>query len=381
MFDSAHRRPSKRCKAPLRRSGVRALACLYRFDELEDRCLLAAWSPVGPSPILDGQTAGLTAQNNPVSGAVEVVTPSPSDANILYIGTVNGGVWRTDNAQASSPTWTPLTDQMPSLSIGDLQFDPTDATHKTLVAGIGRFSSLLSDGGDRTGVIRTTDGGTTWTQITGSGMLLGKNITSVAARGDVLIVAVNYATSFTLSNIGIFRSTDGGTTFSQVSGATGSGLPLGQTLEMTADPQNPQVLYASLNAGGANNGIYKSSDAGATWTRVSSAEMNALIMDSGADRTDNVQMSVGNNNNVYVAIDNGGMLGAVYRSGDGGTTWTAMDVPSTNEGGTTVGINPVNDDEQEDDAGGQGATHLSIVADPNNANIVYIAGDRQPIGA
>ncbi len=91
-------------------------------------------------------------------------------------------------------------------------------------------------------------------------------------------------------------------------------------------------------------------------------------MDSLSASPSNVHISVGNSNNVYVAIANSGRLAGVFRSGDGGGVWTQMDLPTTNEGGTLHGIH----------VGGQASIHLSLVADPNNANIVYIGGDRQP---
>jgi hypothetical protein len=81
-----------------------------------------------------------------MSGAVHAVAPHPTDRDTLYIGSANGGVWKTTNATAASPTWTPLTDDQASRSIGALEFDRTDGAHDTLVAGIGRFSSFQRRG-------------------------------------------------------------------------------------------------------------------------------------------------------------------------------------------------------------------------------------------
>src|SRR5262249_44181875 len=122
------------------------------------RAVGGTWTAQGPGPTRNGQVENIT-PNNEVVGPIHTVAAHPTDSNILYVGGVNGGIWRTGNAKAASPTWTPLTDNFPSLSIGALEFDPTDATHRTLVAGIGRFSSFGRNGGPLTGILRTTDGG------------------------------------------------------------------------------------------------------------------------------------------------------------------------------------------------------------------------------
>ena len=327
-----------------------------------------SWIAQGPGPTLDGQVEGI--ENLEVVGAVHTVAAHPTAAGTLYVGTVNGGIWKSTNAVSQNPKWKRLTDFQASNSIGALEFDPTDPSHKTLVAGIGRFSSFGSTGGARTGLLRTTDGGDTWTAINGGGVLVDKNISGVAARGSVLVVSVNTALSFTFGNIGIWRSTDGGATFQQIAAGNGAatGLPGGVTHDLVGDPNRPNRLFTSVvfaNLVGGQNGLYRSDDTGATWTKVSTPAIDALLI-SGT--TGNVEFAVGRHNNVYAAIVNGGRLAAVFRSGDGGTTWTQMSVPVTNEG-APVGIHP----------GGQGSIHLSIVADPTDANIVYVAGDRQPL--
>ncbi len=323
------------------------------------------WHAQGPGPISPAQVENIVPGDEAV-GAIHTVAAHPTSAKVLYVGSVNGGVWKTNNALSKNVNWKPLTDFEASSAIGALEFDPLDTSYKTLVAGIGKFSSFGRLGADRTGLLRTTDGGLTWQAIDGG--LFGKNISGVAARGSTLVVSVNIADFFSFPNIGIFRSTNGGASFSQISGAGGSGLPLGLSYDLVGDPNNPQRLFTNADfadfAGGVN-GVYRSDDTGATWTKVSDPAMDALLISTV---TSNVELAVGKHNNVYCAIVNSGRLVGLFRSGAGGNpgSWVALDLPATGPAG--VGIHP----------GGQGSIHMSIVADPGNPDIVYVGGDRQP---
>ena len=105
-------------------------------------------SGAGPQDIIPAATGSFWVSEGPVTGtsqingAIQAIAVHPTDPNIMYVGSVNGGIWKTTNATAATPHWVPLTDNLPSLSIGALEFDPTDATHQTLIAGIGATSSL-----------------------------------------------------------------------------------------------------------------------------------------------------------------------------------------------------------------------------------------------
>ena len=354
--------------------------------EVEDHrvniSLPGAWTPLGPFSATSGQVEGMV--NRPVTGAIHTVLAHPTNADILYIGSVNGGVWKSTNATSNQPNWTPLTDSMPSQSIGALAFDLADATSNTIYAGVGRYGSFAQIGNARTGLMRTSNGGQTWQAVDGGGLLRGKNISGIYVNGNTIVVSVNVADSFTFSNVGIFRSTNGGATFTQISTGNGAatGLPGGVSYDLISDPVTPSTLYTSTvfsDGVGGLNGIYKSTNSGATWARVSSPAMNALI----TNNTSNLEMAAGRNNEVYAAIINGGVMAGLFRSPDNGITWTQMDSPKTNENGTDVGLNPSGgkgpqSGEPEAIAGGQGNIHFSIVADPTNANIVYVGGDRQP---
>lgn len=329
-----------------------------------------AWIPQGPSPTVFGQVENVVPDDE-VVGAIHTVVAHPTNPDVVYIGAVNGGIWKTENATALTPTWTRLTDRQASNSIGALVLDPTDSKARTLVAGIGLYSSYARLGGARLGLIRSSNGGASWQTITGGGLLLGKNISGIAARGATIVVSVDVADAFTFGNIGIFKSTNGGATFTQISQGNGAatGLPGGVTNDLVGDPNNPARLFTSVlfaNGVGGQNGVYRSDDTGSTWTKVSSPAMESLLL-SGV--TNNVEFAVGQHGNVYAAIANSGRLAGLFRSGDGGGTWTAMDLPMTTEGGGfQFGLHP----------GGQASIHMSIAADPTDANIVYVGGDRQP---
>ncbi len=294
------------------------------------------WLAEGPSPSRFGQVEGIT--DREVVGAVHAIAPHPSDPDVLYVGGANGGVWKTTNATASHPFWTPLFDSELSLSIGALELDPTDVTDKTLVAGIGNYSSF-GFGGLLTGLLRTTDGGATWTSLGFVGSASASGISGVAPRGSTIVASSNTSDLFYCSDIGIWRSTDSGSSFSKVSVA--AGVPDGVAYDLASDRSSSATLYTgivygSVCTGGAlPNGIYQSTDTGATWAKVSDAAMDALLVDGV---TNNIEITA-DGLDVYVDIIQYGRPAGIFHSSDGGSTWVAMDLPRTPEGTpTSIGL-------------------------------------------
>lgn len=317
------------------------------------------WTAQGAAPVRNTDVA---VTGGEAAGAIQAVVQHPTNPNIMYIGAVNGGIWRTFNATASSPTWTPLTDFARSLSITSLEFDPMDPTHNTLVAGLGSYSSLGREGSGVHGLLRTTDGGNTWNYMDGGGILANKNISGVIVRGSNIVVSVDEAFGNLTSTFGIYRSTNSGVSFVQVSTLTGepNGLPYGRARVLVGDPNSLAILYTALFArNGGTNGVFKSTDTGATWSKISSATMDNLLATSDQD---SVRISVGAAGIVCVGIQdsaNGGTV-HVFRSNNGGFTWDDLGLAATSESGQPrVTTSPV---------------VMAMLADPINSNIVYAAG-------
>jgi len=309
------------------------------------------WLEQGPGPILNGPNTQVLPDNR-VAGASNAIATDPANANLLYVGTVNGGIWKTTNATAANPTWIPLTDfQLPALSIRSLAISPVDPN--IIFAGTGSSSSLSSLGSPGFGVARSTDGGETWTVLSEStfgGKRISNIVPTALGGGNVVFASTDRG-----SSPGVYLSSDGGDSFALISGS--GGLPLGTVSSLVADPANVNRLYAAL----PNQGIFRTDDGGLTWIAVN----NGLSNLSTASR---ILLSVHNslgNNVVYAAIintisSNVIQLSGVFRSTNQGDSWLAMGVPSPP-------IHP----------GGQGNIHGAISADPRDPSVVFIAGDRQ----
>ncbi len=323
-----------------------------------------AQQPQGPAPTFGGQTENI-ATGDQVTGAVNAIAVHPTDPNIAFIGSVNGGVWKSTFLSNNTQTWSPETAFGASQSIGDVVFDSADATHQTVVAGAGRFSSYGRRGGALTGLMRTTTGGGNWT-VTGQD-LVGRNISKLTVHGDLIFAAVNFAEPFDCGNIGLFRSSNGGGSFNLLSQAD-EGIPRGVSTAVAADPSNPTTVYASVifadTCDGGQNGIYRNVNGGPGFIKVSDAAMDAVITnDSGL-----IEIEVGTDGRVVVAASQFGRLAGVFYSDDEGATWTSTDLPGTNEP-SFIGVH----------AGGQASIHFSLAVDPANSDNIYIGGDRQPL--
>jgi photosystem II stability/assembly factor-like uncharacterized protein len=344
------------------------------LEQLEERLVLSAvWTPQGPGPILQGAPVSMEPQGNPDVGSVAALLPDPHNANILYAGTTNGGIWKTSNATASVPTWTPLTDNQPTLAIGALAFSPLD--DNTLFAATGNFGSghwtdsSFVPGGNPAGVLKSTDGGQTWSLL-GQAALSGQNLRQIlptpvtTPQGEIILVSAGGSIAQQTGSGGVFRSTDGGQTWTELSGSPSSGLPTGDDETLIEDPANPKVLYTAV----IGKGVYQSSDAGQTWQRIDDNGPNP-IPPAVVTSSINLKLALNASGTLFLltsAESTPGKLGSpgisyVFYTTDRGQNWTAMDMlgEGTNR--------PINED-------GFGELVLGLATDPTNPNVVYVTG-------
>ena len=324
----------------------------------------------GPGPRVGPSFAVQSADalpNGSESGAVQTILPDFSlGANTYFAGTPNGGIWVTSNGGAS---WKSLTDNQASLSIGSLSLDPTDAGGKTIIAGIGitdngeysQFNLNRGRGGPATGLLYTTDGGASWRAFGQNSAFAGESVVSAMARGSTILAATfeTQAPFSATAGYGLFRSTDGGTTFSMVSGGAGSGLPSGAVTSLVADPSDPTTFYAAVKNGANKSAtaVYVSHNTGATWTPIfTSTNSNGLITSSDATL---ITLAAGPGGSVAIALSDITIksLAGVFLSSNQGGSWNQL----------TAAPNVV--------AGGQTPVNLHLAIDPTNKNIVYLSGD------
>lgn len=250
-------------------------------------------------------------------GRVLAVTGVPGEPNIFYFGGVSGGVWKSTDAGAN---WQPLFDQQGIASIGAIAVAPSD--HNVIYAGSGEacIRGNISYGN---GVYKSLDGGKTWKNV---GLKDTRHIGSVIVdprNSNVAFVAALGHAYGPNEERGVFRTTDGGATWQKVlfkDNKTGA-------IDVVFDPNNPNTLFAalwevnrtpwSLNSGGPGSGLYKSTDGGTTWMRLEGHGLPAGILGRIG-----VSVSGDDSNRVYALIES--KQGGLFRSDDGGENWTLM---------------------------------------------------------
>ncbi|MGE5761900.1 MAG: VPS10 domain-containing protein [Gemmatimonadota bacterium] len=192
-----------------------------------------------------------------------------SQPNVFYVGFDNGGVWRSTDYGS---TWVPLFDDQPTGSIGAIAVAPSDPNVIYVGSGAGIIRPDLATGD---GVYKSTDAGRTWTHLGLDETRMIANVAVDPTNPNRLFVAALGHPYGPNAERGIFRSTDGGRTFEKVlyKDEYTSGN------DVVIDPSDPNVVYAALwqqqqsfregdDFGGAGNGIFKSTDGGTTWTHL-----------------------------------------------------------------------------------------------------------------
>jgi photosystem II stability/assembly factor-like uncharacterized protein len=266
------------------------------YQDLKWRCI---------GPFRGGRTVGATGV--------------PGKPNLFYIGVNNGGVWKSTD---TGRTWTPIFDGQPTGSIGALAVAPSNPEVIYVGSGEGLRRPDLSTGD---GIYRSTDGGNTWIHL---GLRDGQQITNILVdphdpnRVFVAVLGHPYGPN---PERGLFRSTDGGENWQKIlyqdenTGAT----------DLAFDPTNPQIVYAVLWSSrrppwttgapleGHTGGLFKSTDGGDTWKPLSKG---LPTNEQGLGRI-GIGIAPNDPNRIYALVDAGSDVGGLFRSDDAGESW------------------------------------------------------------
>ena len=278
-----------------------------------------------------------------VGGRVIAFAVDPNDRAKFFIAVASGGVWKTVNA---GTTWTPVFDNYGAFSIGAIALDQKDTS--VVWVGTGERNSQRSVGyGD--GVYKSEDGGRSFRKV---GLEKSEHIGRIAIDprdGKTVYVAAEGPLWSAGGDRGLYKTTDGGKTWKAVlSISENTGVA-----DVVIDPSNPDIVYAAswqrrrhfytLINGGPESAIHKSTDGGATWTKLRGG------LPAGDLGRIGLAISPADNNVVYATVEAAAQGSGIYRSGDKGATW-----------------------ERTSPTIAQGMYYGQIVADPKNVDRIYI---------
>ena len=303
----------------MRRTAILVLAALLALPLAAAAAKPAATSTPETTDVMSADTfKGLELRGvGPAfnSGRVTDLAIDPTDHSRWFVASASGGVWRTDNA---GTTWTPVFDKEGSYSIGCITLDP--ANPHVVWVGSGENNSQRSvSWGD--GVYRSRDGGVTWENL---GLKHSEHIAKILVdprNSNVVYVAAQGPLWNSGGDRGLYKTTDGGATWTKVLDIS----PDTGVNDVVMDPRDPDVLIASsyqrrrhvwtLIDGGPESTIYKSTDAGATWRKV---EKGLPKVDKGRI---GLAISPADPDIVYAIVEAAQDEGGFFRSSDRGETW------------------------------------------------------------
>jgi photosystem II stability/assembly factor-like uncharacterized protein len=301
------------------------------------------------------------------AGRARALAGVPGTPPLFYIGFDNGGVWRSSDYGSN---WEPIFDQEPTGSIGAIAVAPSNPSVIYVGSGAGIIRPDLATGD---GMYKSTDAGRSWTHLGLDSTQMIAWVEVDPANPDRLFVAALGHPYGPNTERGIYRSTDGGRTFERV--LYKDEYTSGNDVRM--DPGNPSTVYAALwqqqeafweggAFGGGSGGIFKSTDGGTTWTQLTEGlppvlEANLAIAPS------NPQVLYA----MVAAVGRSGASGPIgfYKSSDGGAHWTLR----THGAGGPGGADTVGTTDPRPLARIGGGDLPPITVDPKNENVVYSA--------
>ncbi|GAA0721755.1 hypothetical protein [Dokdonella soli] len=295
------------------------------------------WQAIGPTPLLHGETPWGSPQHlSAVSGRVTAIALDAQD-EVAFIGAALGGVWRTSD---SGQTWAPIGDQLGSLAIGSIAIapGPHPRNEATLYVGTGE-GNFGCDTYGGVGVYKSTDSGRTWQGPYGSSLFTNRAVNSIAidrTNPNTLLATTGTAfvsaggaciTEPSLPPRGIFKSTDAGLTWTKMTTQVAND-PASQVIQ---DPVTPTRWWAAMYAnGGVVGGILRSDDSGATWNQIAGTGGLPPLDATGTWSRAAITATGDGHGNTVLYVGNGqtatgaGSGGRVFKSNDSGATWTEL---------------------------------------------------------
>ena len=304
-----------------------------RQDADPGAAVSAQWLGLGPT-VINSPTRGL------ISGRITSLAIDPTNPSTVYVAAAGGGVWKSlDHGNG----WTPLTDTLPSLASGAVAVDPFTGE---VWYGTGELD-FCRDCYYGAGVYRSADGGANWTRVAPDSFL--SSPTSVIAFDRR-----NQGTLFIGRSTALWRSTDDGQNW--------HATLQGTVTDLVLNPLDSNIAYAALgNAfGSVQNGVYRSSDGGENWTRLGGGLPDPSTMGRIALTIDPSSATT-----VYALItrssDFNFALNGLYRSFDGGNTWSLIaSVPASNF---------------QEAQFANGLFNIMVRVDPKNSGVIYVGSN------